>query len=84
MRIILFHNDLHWSDPVMDNIRYTKHIFDKALRASVTKYKKRLKIYKNKQEIAKQQIKNNKIRALRNDSTIDVRKPDRLKKVIKY
>ena len=60
-----------------DNIRYTKLIFDKALSALVARYKKRLKLNKNKQRIAKQQIKNNKIRALRNDSWIDVRKPER-------
>lgn len=60
-----------------DNIRHTKLIFDKALKTLVARHKKRLKIYKNKQRIAKQQIKNNKIRALWNDTTIDVRKPDR-------
>ena len=63
-----------------DNIRFTKLIFDKALSTLVARYKKRLKIHKNKQRIAKQQIKNNKIRALRNDTTIDVRKPDRPKR----
>ncbi len=63
-----------------DNIRYTKLIFDKALKALVARYKKRLKIYKNKQRIAKQQIKNNRIRALRNDTWIDVKKPDRPKR----
>ena len=63
-----------------DNIRHTKLIFDKALKALVARYKKRLKIYKNKQRMAKQQIKNRKIRALRNDSTIDVKKPDRPKR----
>ena len=63
-----------------DNIRHTKHIFDKALRALVARYKKRIKIKKNKQRIAKQQIKNNKLRALRNDSTIGESKPDRLKR----
>ena len=63
-----------------DNIRFTKLIFDKALSTLVARYKKRLKIYKNKQRMAKQQIKNRKIRALRNDSTIDVKKPDRPKR----
>lgn len=63
-----------------DNIRHTKLIFDKALGALVARYKKQLKINKNKQRIAKQQIKNNKIRALRNDTTIDVKKPDRPKR----
>jgi len=63
-----------------DNIRHTKLIFDKALKALVARYKKRLKIYKNKQRIAKQQIKNNKIRSLRNDTRINVKKPDRPKK----
>ena len=63
-----------------DNIRFTKLIFDKALSALVTRHKKRLKIDKNKQRMAKQQIKNNKIRALRNDTTIDVKKPDRPKR----
>ena len=63
-----------------DNIRHTKLIFDKALKALVVRYKKGLKINKNKQRIAKQQIKNNKIRALRNDTTIDIRKPDRPKR----
>lgn len=63
-----------------DNIRYTKLIFDKALSALVARYKKRLKINKNKQRIAKKQIKNNKIRALRNDTTVGVRKPDRPKR----
>jgi len=66
-----------------DNIRYTKLIFDKALKALVARYKKRLKIHKNKQRMAKQQIKNNKIRALRNDTTIDVKKTRQTKK-IKY
>jgi len=70
MRFNEFSNDA-------DNIRHTKLIFDKALKALVAKYKKRLKIHKNKQRIAKQQIKNNKIRALRNDTWIDVNKPDR-------
>ena len=63
-----------------DNIRFTKLIFDKALSLLVARYKKRLKINKNKQRIDKQQIKNNKIRELRNDTTIDVRKPDRPKR----
>ena len=63
-----------------DNIRFTKLIFDKALSLLVARYKKRLKINKNKQRIAKQQIKNNKIRSLRNDTTIGVRTPDRPKR----
>ena len=63
-----------------DNIRHTKLIFDKALKALVVRHKKRLKINKNKQRIAKQQIKNNKIRSLRNDTWIDVKKPDRPKR----
>lgn len=63
-----------------DNIRHTKLIFDKALSALIAKYKKRLKIYKSKQRIAKQQIKNNKIRSLRNDTTIGVSKPERPKR----
>ena len=63
-----------------DNIRHTKLIFDKALKALVARYKKRLKINKNKQRIAKKQIKNNKIRALRNDTWVDVKKPDRPKR----
>lgn len=63
-----------------DNIRHTKLIFDKALSVLVARYKKRLKIHKNKQRIAKQQIKNNKIRSLRNDSLINVKKPDRPKR----
>jgi len=63
-----------------DNIRHTKLIFDKALKALVTRYKKGLKIHKNKQRMAKQQIKNNKIRALRNDTWIDVKKPERPKR----
>ena len=63
-----------------DNIRFTKLIFDKALSALVARYKKRLKIHKNKQRIAKQQIKNRKIRALRNDTTIGARKLDRPKR----
>ena len=63
-----------------DNIRFTKLIFDKALKALAVRYKKQLKINKNKQQMAKQQIKNNKIRALRNDTWIDVKKPDRPKR----
>ena len=63
-----------------DNIRFTKLIFDKALSALVARYKKRLNIHKNKQRIAKQHIKNRKIRALRNDTTIGVSKPDRPKR----
>ena len=63
-----------------DNIRHTKLIFDKALKALVARYKKQLNIDKNKQRMAKQQIKNNKIRALRNDTWIDVKKPDRPKR----
>ena len=60
-----------------DNIKFE---FEKTLCALSARYKKRLKILKNKQRIAKQQIKNNKIRALRNDTTIDVKKPDRPKR----
>ena len=63
-----------------DNIRFTKLIFDKALSTLVARYKKRLKIHRNKQRMAKQQIKNRKIRALRNDTTTGVRKPDRPKR----
>ena len=63
-----------------DNIRHTKLIFDKALKALVVRYKKQLKIHKNKQRMAKQQIKNNKIRALRNDTVLGTKKPDRPKR----
>ena len=60
-----------------DNIKFE---FEKTLCALSARYKKLLKINKNKQRMAKQQIKNNKIRALRNDTAIDVRKPDRPKR----
>ena len=60
-----------------DNIKFE---FEKTLCALRARYKKQLKIHKNKLRIAKQQIKNNKIRALRNDSTINVSKPDRPKR----
>jgi len=63
-----------------DNIRFTKLIFDKALKSLVVRYKKRLEIYKNKQRIAKQQIKNRKTRSLRNDTTIGVNSPERPKR----
>ncbi len=63
-----------------DNIKFIKFELEKMLRALGVRYNKRLKIDKNKQRIAKQQIKNNKIRALRNDTWIDVKKPERPKR----
>jgi hypothetical protein len=60
-----------------DIIRNTKFKFDKALYALVAKYKRQLEIQKNKQRMAKKQIKNRKIRAHRNDVWDDVKKPDR-------
>ena len=63
-----------------DSIKLIKFEFEKTLRALNARYKKRLKTDKNKQRMAKQKIKNNKIRALRNDTWIDVKKPERPKR----
>lgn len=63
-----------------DSIKFIKFEFEKVLRALGERYNKQLKINKSKQRMAKKQIKNNKIRALRNDTWIDVKKPNRPKK----
>ncbi len=63
-----------------ENIKFIKFELEKLLRALSKRYNKRLKIDKNKQRIAKQQIKNNKIRALRNDTATGVRKLERPKR----
>ncbi len=63
-----------------DNINFIKFELEKMLRALGERYNKRLKINKNKQRMAKKQIKNNKIRALRNDTFANANKPGRPKR----
>ena len=63
-----------------NELRFVKLVFEKTLKALKARYLKRLKLYKNQQRIAKQRIKNRKIRSNMNTSTIGVNSPDRPKR----
>lgn len=62
------------------HIQFVKFTFEKTLVALIADYEKRLKLYKNAQKTARNKLKNKRIKAHKNISTLNARLVSRPKR----